>query len=104
MNNPLLTVEFTAAFRDWLRVLQDKAAKARIMTRIDRLQAGNPGDAKSIGEGIVEMRIDVGPGYRVCYRQKGRGLLLILCGGDKSTQPSDILRARRLAREWNDAT
>ncbi len=64
--------------------------------------AGNPGDIKPVGEGVSEMRIDYGPGYRVYYKQRGQILVLLLCGGDKNTQKKDIGNAKRLAREWKD--
>lgn len=76
---------------------------ARIQVRLDRLAAGNPGDVKPVGGGISELRIDYGPGYRVYYQQKGDVLIVLLRGGDKSSQAKDINRARELAEEWNDA-
>jgi putative addiction module killer protein len=69
--------------------------------RIRRLSLGNPGDVKPVGSGVSEMRIDYGPGYRVYYQQRGKTIALLLCGGDKSTQDSDIKRAIEIAREWN---
>lgn len=72
------------------------------MARIDRLAAGNPGDIKPVGGGISELRIDHGPGYRVYYRQDGQRLILLLCGGDKSTQQRDIERAHQIAQEWDE--
>jgi putative addiction module killer protein len=70
------------------------------LQRIDRLANGNPGDAKSVGEGVLELRLDVGPGYRVYYAHHGEVLILLLCGGDKSTQQNDIDKAHRLAKQW----
>jgi putative addiction module killer protein len=87
----------TEVFRDWLTNLGDLRAKARIQARIDRLALGDPGDTKLIGDGIRELRIDCGPGYRVYYVRRGRVLVILLCGGDKSSQGKDIKRARLLA-------
>ena len=89
----------TDVFKKWMKKLKDAIAKAHINRRIDRLERGNPGDVESIGEGCSEMRIDYGPGYRVYYKDNGREIIIILCGGDKSTQRSDINKAKRLARE-----
>ena len=82
-----------------MKKLKDAIAKAHIDRRIDRLSRGNPGDVEPIGEGCSEMRIDYGPGYRVYYKDTGREIVIILCGGDKSTQQNDIARAKQLARE-----
>ena len=92
----------SGTFDRWLGALRDRRAVARIAARLDRLASGNPGDVKPIGEGISELRIDVGPGYRVYYMQRGRVLVVLLCGGDKSTQQQDIRQAKALAREWKD--
>ncbi len=89
-------------FDRWLRKLQDPQAKARIEMRIRRLGLGNAGDVKPIGDGLSEMRIDYGPGYRVYYLQKGVILVILLCGGDKRTQKKDIENAKRIAEDWND--
>lgn len=70
------------------------------MVRVDRLAHGNPGDAKPVGSGISELRINYGPGYRVYFRQEGQRLILLLCGGDKSTQQRDIELAHRIAQDW----
>jgi putative addiction module killer protein len=96
----MIEVRTTGIFRDWLKNLRDGVAKARIAQRIDRLALGNPGQARSVGEGIVELKIDHGPGYRVYYMNKGRVLIVILCAGDKSTQQSDILKARQIAADF----
>jgi putative addiction module killer protein len=90
----------TADFDEWLTKLRDRAGRLRILQRIDRLANGNPGDAKSVGDGVLELRLDVGPGYRVYYARHGDVLILLLCGGDKSTQQSDIDKAHRLAEQW----
>jgi putative addiction module killer protein len=87
----------TEVFSEWLRKLRDARARARIVVRIDRLADGNPGDARPVGEGVSEMRIDYGSGYRVYYVQRGAVLCILLCGGDKSSQAADIKRAKHLA-------
>ena len=89
----------TDVFKKWMKKLKDAIAKAHINRRIDRLGRGNPGDVEPIGEGCSEMRIDYGPGYRVYYKDTGREIIIILCGGDKSSQHNDINKAKRLARE-----
>jgi len=89
----------TGTFNAWLLGLRDRAGKARIQVRIDRLQVGNPGDVRPVGEGVSELRIPFGPGYRIYFVQRGTLLILLLAGGDKSTQAGDIAEAKRLARE-----
>ena len=89
-------------FVDWLTALSDRRAAARIQARLDRLALGNPGDVKPVGEGVSEMRIDYGPGYRVYFTRRGVLLVLLLCGGDKSTQAKDIAQAKRLAKELKE--
>ncbi len=89
-------------FDEWLRGLRDIRAVARIQARIDRLAFGNPGDVKPIGAGLSEMRIDYGPGYRVYYMRRGPIVIILLCGGDKSSQQQDIETARALAEEWKE--
>lgn len=79
---------------DWLEGLADRSIRARILARIDRLALGNPGDFASVGEGLLELRLDFGPGYRVYYSKVGAVVLLLLCGGDKSTQKKDIANAK----------
>lgn len=81
--------------------LKDRAGRLRILERIDRLANGNPGDVKPVGQGIWELRLTYGPGYRVYYLQDGDTLILLLVGGDKSTQPKDISKAHELADEWH---
>ena len=92
-----IEVRQTAEFENWLRRLKDANAYARIVGRIRRMEQGNPGDAKGVGGGIMEMRIDYGPGYRVYYVQQGRAIVLLLCAGTKQTQDNDVRRARELA-------
>jgi len=89
-------------FNKWLKSLRDKRAVARIDTRIDRLANGNPGDVESVGEGISEMRIHYGPGYRVYYKDTDREIIVLLCGGAKSTQQMDIAEAKKIARLYQE--
>jgi putative addiction module killer protein len=95
----MIEVRKTDEFDDSLLALNDHKAVAKIVARIERLALGNPGDVKPVGEGVSEMRIPYGPGYRVYYKQTGRELVLLLCGGDKSTQAKDIKRAKEIAAE-----
>ncbi len=90
------TKEGKTPFKAWLKALKDARAKTKIVMRIDRLSFGNPGDHKSCGQGVWEMRIDEGPGYRVYYAQDGKTVWLLLAGGDKRNQQADIERAK----EW----
>lgn len=90
-------IEKTDTFLDWFDGLRDQRARARIAKRLDRLIEGNPGDVKAVGEGVSELRIDYGPGYRVYYIQRKSVLIILLCGGDKSTQDRDIKRAQTMA-------
>jgi putative addiction module killer protein len=94
----MLEVRQTLLFRDWLDGLKDRQAVKRIAQRIARLESGLFGDTKFFG-GIGELRVDYGPGYRVYFVRRGDVLIVLLCGGDKSTQKKDIERARRLAKE-----
>lgn len=98
----MIEVRQTAAFSKWMAGLRDHRARAKIAARIDRLAFGNPGDVAPVGEGIGEMRIHHGPGYRVYFVRRGRTLILLLCGGDKSTQAKDIKAAKALAAELED--
>lgn len=88
-----------APMSEWLAGLRDAEARARIVSRLDRLRAGLLGDWKGVGEGVCELRIDYGPGYRVYYAQDGKALILLLCGGDKRTQAKDIEQAHEY---WKD--
>jgi putative addiction module killer protein len=92
----------TESFKAWIIGLRDRTAAQRIEVRLIRLQRGNPGDVKPVGEGISEMRIDYGPGYRVYYVRRGPLIIVLLCGGDKSSQAADIGRAKLLAKDWKD--
>jgi putative addiction module killer protein len=87
-------------FDAWLTGLADGSARARIEARIRRLSLGNPGDVRPVGAGVCEIRVDYGPGYRVYYLQRGAVLAVLLCGGDKRTQKSDIKRALAIAAQW----
>ncbi|GAB4061624.1 type II toxin-antitoxin system RelE/ParE family toxin [Uliginosibacterium sediminicola] len=94
----MLQVRKTDVYAAWIDGLRDIQGRARILVRIERLAAGNPGDMKSVGEGVSELRIDFGPGYRVYFTKRGQELVILLAGGDKSTQATDIKTALRLAR------
>ncbi|MDZ4363440.1 type II toxin-antitoxin system RelE/ParE family toxin [Brevundimonas sp.] len=94
----------SSAFDAWMTALKDRRAVARIQVRIDRLALGNPGDVRPVGHGISELRIDHGPGYRVYFAQRGTTLVILLCGGDKSTQARDIAKARIIDSQWTQQT
>lgn len=96
----MVEVVKSATFDRWIRKLTDRRAAARVLIRIDRLIGGNPGDVRPIGRGISELRIDYGPGYRVYYLQDADRLVLLLCGGSKSTQQADIQTAHQIAKDW----
>ena len=87
-------------YSDWLNALRDKIAQARIRIRLRQLQAGSFGDCEPVGEGVIELRIHVGAGYRVYCGRHGKAVVLLLCGGDKSSQKTDIKRAKALWAEW----
>ena len=92
------TIRKTETYARWLDGLRDIRARARVQVRIERLASGNPGDVRPVGEGVSEMRIDYGPGYRVYYTHHEREVVILLAGGDKRTQAADIKTALRLAR------
>lgn len=94
----MLEIRKTELFANWLDSLRDVRARARVQVRIERLAAGNPGDVQPVGEGVSELRIDYGPGYRVYFKKIGSAVLILLAGGDKRTQDADIKTALRLAR------
>jgi putative addiction module killer protein len=98
----MIEIRKTEIFAQWLDGLRDIQARARVQARIERLAAGNPGDAEPVGEGVSELRINYGPGYRVYFKQRGRELIILLAGGDKSTQAKDIRTALRLARNLTE--
>ena len=93
----MIEIRQSDEFTDWLMRLRDFQARAKIVTRILRLANGNAGDSRSVGDGIVELKISYGPGYRVYFISRGAVLIVLLCGGDKSTQAKDIRRAKELA-------
>ncbi len=88
----------TSEFDKWLKKLRDDGARAKILVRLKRLELGNPGDVEPVGDGVSEMRIDYGPGYRVYYTERGNELVVLLVGGDKASQDRDIARAKQLAK------
>ena len=92
----MVLIRRTNLFMKWLTGLRDQKAIARIQIRIDRLALGNPGDVRPVGSGISAMRIDYGPGYRVYFSQRRSDIVILLCGGDKTTQTSDIEKAKRV--------
>ncbi len=96
----MIEIRKTNVFVEWLDSLGDIRARARVLVRIERLAAGNPGDVKPVSEGVSELRIDYGPGYRVYFKKRGRELVILLAGGDKSTQTRDIKKALRLAQTF----
>jgi putative addiction module killer protein len=89
----------SAPFTEWFDDMKDMKARASIRSRLDRLEVGSFGDAKTVGEGVSELRIDVGPGYRVYYGRHGKRIVILLCGGDKSSQAKDISKAKKF---WAD--
>ncbi len=96
-----LTTSGKDIFEEWLDGVRDLRAQAAILTRLDRLELGNFGDTKPVGDGVSELRVDVGAGYRVYYARRGKMILLLLCGGDKSSQDADIKRAIKHLREFD---
>ena len=95
----MIEVRQTKTFMEWRAGLRDNAARKRIGARIDRLSFGNFGDVKPVGEGVSELRLDFGPGYRIYFVQRGDVLVILLCGGDKSSQVRDIAKAKQMAQE-----
>jgi putative addiction module killer protein len=93
-----MLVRMTEVYRDWINSLKDRAGRARIQVRVDRLANGNPGQHRNLTGGISELKIDFGPGYRVYYTEREGDLVILLAGGDKSTQQQDIRTATALAR------
>lgn len=96
----MLDIKQTDIFRKWENKLKDQRAKAMIAARVFRLANGLPGDVKPVGQGVSELRIHHGPGYRVYFQQRGKEVVLLLCGGDKRTQQQDIETAQHLAAKW----
>ena len=99
---PKVEIIKSATFESWLIGLKDRQARLRVISRIERLSAGNPGDVKPVGAGVSEMRLDYGPGYRVYFMQRGALVIVLLAGGDKRTQDIDIKRAIKIASQWKD--
>jgi putative addiction module killer protein len=98
----MIEVRKTGVFVQWLDGLRDIQARARVQARIERLATGNPGDVEPVGEGVSELRINYGPGYRVYFKKRGRELIILLAGGNKNTQAKDIKAALRLARDLSE--
>jgi putative addiction module killer protein len=98
----VIQIRKTDVYAAWIDGLHDLRGRARILVRVERLAAGNPGDVKSVGEGVSELRIDVGPGYRVYFTKRGLELVILLAGGNKSSQVADIKTALRLARNMKE--
>lgn len=96
----MIEIKQTETFKRWAAKLRDDKAKAIIASRLNRLAYGLPGDVQPVGEGISELRIHYGPGYRVYFKQKGTALVVLLCGGIKTSQEKDIKQAKRLALQW----
>ncbi|MBN2701033.1 MAG: type II toxin-antitoxin system RelE/ParE family toxin [Methylothermaceae bacterium] len=97
----MIEIEQSSTFRKWVTRLKDRHARIIIASRINRLAEGLPGDVKPVGEGVSELRIHYGPGYRVYFQQHGNTLILLLCGGDKQSQSRDIAAAKKIAKEWS---
>lgn len=95
----MLEIRQTEHYRHWFDKLKDREARARIDIRLRRLSLGNPGNVKSVGEGVSELKIDYGPGYRIYFTKKGSSLVILLAGGDKTTQTGDIEKAKKLVHE-----
>ena len=98
----MIEIRKTTQFARWLDDLRDLRARARVQARVERLVAGNPGDVEPVGEGVSELRINYGPGYRVYFKKRGQELIILLAGGDKATQGNDIKAALRLARNLSE--
>lgn len=98
----MIEIKQTETFRKWRTRLKDERARALIASRLDRLAFGHAGDAEPVGQGISELRIHHGPGYRVYFQKRGDTIIVLLCAGDKNTQAKDIQAAKRLADEWSE--
>jgi putative addiction module killer protein len=96
----MIELKQTETFRKWRIRLRDERARALIASRLDRLAFGHAGDAEPVGQGISELRIHYGPGYRIYFQKRGNTIIVLLCGGNKSTQQKDIETAKRLAQQW----
>lgn len=98
----MVELKQTETFRKWWTKLKDERARGVIFARLDRLAYGHPGDVEPVGEGVSELRIHYGPGYRVYFQRRGNSIIVLLSGGDKGSQQKDIGAAKRLAREWSE--
>ena len=98
----VIELKQTEAFRRWRTRLKDERTRVLIASRLDRLAYGHAGDVEPVGQGISELRIHYGPGYRIYYQKRGDTIIVLLCGGDKRTQAKDIKAAKRLADEWSE--
>ena len=96
----MLTIQKSGTFNKWLDALKDTVGRARILDRIDRVRDGNFGDTKPVGDGVFELRFSFSPGYRVYFIRQSDTVVVLLCGGDKSSQDKDIKRAKRIAQEY----
>ena len=94
----MFAIRKTETYANWLDSLRDARARARVLVRVERLAAGNPGDVRPVGEGVSELRIAYGPGYRVYFKKQGRTIIVLLAGGDKRSQSDDVRTALRLAQ------
>ena len=98
----MVELKQTETFRKWRTRLKDERARILIASRLDRLAFGLAGDAEAVGQGVNELRIHHGPGYRIYFQKRGSTIIVLLCGGDKSTQAKDIKAAKRLAEAWSE--
>ena len=98
----MVEIKQTETFRKWRAKLKDERGRAVIAARLARLAYGHTGDAESVGQGVSELRIHYGPGYRIYFQRRGAAIIVLLCGGDKGTQAKDIKTAKRLALEWGE--
>ncbi|EFF7472004.1 type II toxin-antitoxin system RelE/ParE family toxin [Escherichia coli] len=96
----MIEIKQTPEFEKWLKSLKDRIAKAKILMRLERIEEGNFGDVEPVGDGLSELRVYQGKGYRIYFCNKNNQIVLLLCGGDKSTQQSDIKKAKILAKQW----
>jgi putative addiction module killer protein len=99
---PMVEIKQTEIFKKWRTRLKDEQVRALIASRLDRLAFGHAGDTEPVGQGISELRIHHGPGYRIYFQKRGGKIIVLLCGGDKSTQAKDIKTAKQLAQEWSE--
>lgn len=102
MRSSMVELKQTETFRKWRTRLKDERARILIASRLDRLAFGLAGDAEAVGQGVSELRIHHGPGYRIYFQKRGSTIIVLLCGGDKSTQAKDIKAAKRLAEAWSE--